>query len=136
MPSGAHEGETSQDERVDDVVVKERIVLGLDRRCGVHEQQHGHSADRGDSHPDTQEKRRSDSEQPDHEGPVDQGAARKRLIELGEGTLGRELKVPDVGEPPLSQELSDAVANPSPNSLSMKAQKKIQPTEILRRPHT
>src|SRR3989344_896153 len=34
---------------------------------------------------------------------------------------------PEVGEPPFIQAFSDLVANPSPNNLSTKAQRKIRP---------
>lgn len=49
------------------------------------------------------------------------------------GPLAAKFKKPNIGEPPSIHPLPDSVANPSPNNLSTKAHRKIQPKLNLSR---
>lgn len=71
--------ESDEDERIDDVIVHEYVVLGRKRRA-PHQDEQDRTGDGGDAHPD--------AEQTDHKQPVHQACARDGLVKAREGADG------------------------------------------------
>ena len=76
-----------QDERIDDVIVHENVVLGR-QRSTPHQDEQYRTGYCGDAHSDTEQQCHGDAEQTDHEHPVHPSCARDGLIKASERTGG------------------------------------------------
>ena len=79
------DGETEKNERVDEVIVHEHVILRWQRRA-PHQDEQDRSGDGGDSHADTKQQRHSDPKEADHEHPVHPACACDSLVDAREGT--------------------------------------------------
>lgn len=78
-------GEQKENERVDDMVIDYRVILGRQRREEYEEHENAPEHSR-ETEPDTGEEREPDAKKPCHEYPIDCGNPRKALEQFGERT--------------------------------------------------
>jgi hypothetical protein len=90
--------ESDEDERIDDVIVHEDVVLGRQRRA-PHQDEQNRTGDGGDAHPDTEQQRHGDSEQTDHEQPVHPACARDGFVHARERASGTAEEAKGRGAP-------------------------------------
>ncbi len=145
MIAGAREQEREQGERVDDVLVDERVVLGY--WGGGTEQQHlRRPGNRRNPHPDAEHQRHADTSIPSMNSHSTTGvpAMSRNTLTIGPSVPWR--RKPLVGDPPLIQAAAPSkstlpsslrpVAKPKASSLSRKDQRKTSPSEIRSSAHT
>jgi hypothetical protein len=92
------EGESDQDERIDEVIVHENVVLGR-QRSAPHQDEQDRTASGGDAHSDAEQQRHGNAEQTDHEQPVHPACARDGLIKAREGAGGTAEEAKGGGSP-------------------------------------